>query len=117
MGDQDFDPSCISDPMERSIAIALSLAGFHYLHETEGDTDGLDFVLMDGNVAIEVKQMHSPRIAAQMARRSDVIAIQGARAVKLFNDLLYDLASMKRELRLTTDALAAASMKGFERGE
>ena len=77
-------PLSISDPMERMIADALDRSGKEYQHEV----NGLDFYLPGRNVYIEVKRMHSPRIADQMSRAPNVIAVQGAEAVKLLCDLI-----------------------------
>lgn len=49
---------------------------------------GLDFYLPDLDIYIEVKQFHSDRIAKQMARRPNVIAIQGRGAVLTFCAML-----------------------------
>lgn len=96
----------ISDPMERILAEAMSLAGINYEHETSGATP-LDFYLPPA-VHIEVKQFHSPRIAAQMARADNVIAVQGRGAVEWLAKLLTDNYHLARELRDTTEALVAA---------
>jgi len=74
-----------SDPMERLIAEALAEAGF--LFTAPRDTN-LDFRLTASGVEIEVKRFHSPRIADQMARAPNVIAIQGEGAVRWFAALL-----------------------------
>ena len=73
------------DPMEAIIAAALDGAGIRYTCGAEPTR--LDFQLPNG-VEIEVKQMHSPRIAEQMSRTDNVIAIQGRRAVEWFASLL-----------------------------
>jgi hypothetical protein len=68
------------DPMERRIARALDTAGIAY---TRQSVTNLDFELHDGSgVFIEVKRMHSPRIAEQMSRVKNVIAVQGDVAVE-----------------------------------
>lgn len=66
--------------MEAIIAEALDAAGMAY-------ATGLDFRLANG-IEIEVKRMHSPRIAEQMSRAENVIAVQGEQAVRFFADLL-----------------------------
>ena len=79
----------LTDPMERIIASALDAAGISYAtDEGAGNASGLDFRLHNG-VEIEVKQFHSPRIAEQMSRSDNVIAIQGAEAVRFFAALLH----------------------------
>ena len=82
----------ISDPIEKIVAAGLDAAGIKYRHDSEGDssgdsfgaTFGLDFYLPDFDVFIEVKQLHSDRIAEQMGRVGDVIAIQGRTAAEFF---------------------------------
>ena len=81
----------ITDPIETIIAEALCKAGISYLHETDmkaEDSLGLDFYLPELNVYIEVKQFHSDRIARQMARAPNVIAIQGRQSAHVFADLI-----------------------------
>lgn len=74
-------PKHMTDPMERLIAEALDYAGIRY--ETDcGGAAPLDFHLVDIGLHIEVKRFHSPRIAEQMARVENVIAVQGERAVR-----------------------------------
>lgn len=80
----------ITDPMERMIADALDAAGIAYVTDYGGgNPSGLDFRL-DNGIEIEVKRYHSPRIARQMARAENVIAVQGKPAVEW-------LAAMIRE--------------------
>lgn len=76
------------DPMERIIAEALGKIGMAYTRENEHPSR-LDFRLTDNGVEIEVKRFHSPRISDQMARSENVIAIQGAGAVRFFAALLH----------------------------
>ncbi|MDP3405079.1 MAG: hypothetical protein Q8S03_10345 [Brevundimonas sp.] len=73
------------DPMEAIVAAALDRAGIGYVRIPK-ETAGLDFRLTGTTVHIEVKRFHSPRIAEQMSRTEDVIAIQGEPAVKWFAD-------------------------------
>ena len=78
-----------TDPLETEIATALDAAGIRY--ETDfggGNPAALDFYLPHLDVYIEVKQFHSPRIAEQMSRAENVIAIQGRQAMALFCELL-----------------------------
>ena len=82
----------MDDPIEKIIADALDVCGVKY--DTDfggGNPSGLDFRLSNG-VQIEVKRFHSPRIAEQMARSPDVIALQGERAVRFFAMLLVQAA-------------------------
>jgi hypothetical protein len=95
----------LSDPMERLVAEALGFSGIDYLHESAGAP--LDFWLVGEDIHIEVKRLHSPRIAAQMARVENVIAVQGKPAVEWFVAMIRDNAHLRRELAATTAALAA----------
>ncbi len=71
------------DPMERIIEGALIEAGIRYTTDHGGGTEHrLDFHLPDHHVAIEVKRMHTPRIAEQMSRTPNVIVAQGEAAVR-----------------------------------
>lgn len=78
-----------TDPMERIVADALDAAGISYATDLGGgNPSGLDFRLA-GGVEIEVKRFHSPRIAEQMSRAENVIAIQGIEAARFFAALLH----------------------------
>lgn len=78
-----------SDPMERIIEDALIFAGVNFQTDHGGGTEHrLDFHLPDYDIAIEVKQMHTPRVAAQMARAPDVIVAQGRGAVNFLAALI-----------------------------
>lgn len=78
-----------SDPMERLIAHALRDAGVEAVHDSAPESPAhLDFFLPGCGVHIEVKQFHSDRIAAQMARADDVVAVQGAGAVRWLAELI-----------------------------
>ncbi len=73
----------MNDPMELILAAALDRAGIAYTTGDGGSNAvGLDFHLTDADVHIEVKQMHTPRIAEQMSRAPNVIAVQGRAAVE-----------------------------------
>jgi hypothetical protein len=79
----------MDDPMEEIIAQALIAAREPYVTgEGGGNPSGLDFCLTDHDIEIEVKRFHSERIAGQMSRADDVIAIQGEKAIRYFADLL-----------------------------
>lgn len=69
-------PRHVTDPCEIIIAAALNQAEIPFAHEKLG----LDFYLPDFDLYIEVKQLHSPRIAVQMERAKNVIAVQGKEA-------------------------------------
>jgi hypothetical protein len=76
------------DPMEQIIADALDEAGIAFTTPSQRrDATGLDFRLENG-VEIEVKRFHSPRIAEQMSRAPNVIAVQGEAAVRLLADTI-----------------------------
>jgi hypothetical protein len=77
----------ITDPIERIVADGLDAAGIAYVHE-DATTKGLDFRLVASGVFIEVKQYHAARIATQMARDPNVIAIQGRAAAEWFAAML-----------------------------
>ena len=73
-----------SDPMEQLIERALIAADIPYLPEGHPQrTPGvfLDFEL-SGHIYIEVKRMHTDRIAKQMAQAENVIVAQGKQAVE-----------------------------------
>ena len=73
----------LPDPVEIVIERGLELAGIKYIRCDEQHRH-LDFYLPELNIYIEVKQFHTPRIAEQMARVPDIIAIQGMKAAVTF---------------------------------
>lgn len=78
-------PLLTSDPLERMVEASLQRAGVDYLTDRGGgNPTRLDFYLPDLDVSIEVKRFHTDRIAEQMARADNVIALQGEGAVRLF---------------------------------
>lgn len=88
----------MEDPMEAIVAQALTAAGVGFSRDLGGENpSGLDFRLCDG-VEIEVKRFHTPRIADQMARAENVIAIQGKAAVEHYAALHTALAAKEAEL-------------------
>lgn len=66
--------------MERIIADALEEAEIAYIRGKA--TGELDFYIVGSGVWIECKRFYSPRIANQMARQSNVIAVQGMAAAR-----------------------------------
>jgi hypothetical protein len=69
--------------MERLIEAALIDAGIAYESDNGGGSPAnLDFYLPAFDLHIEVKRLHSDRIAAQMARAENVIVAQGKPAVE-----------------------------------
>ena len=65
-------------PMEEMTERWLLTNGIRYRRDDQtAEGTQLDFYLIDFDVYLEVKQFHSDRIAAQMARASNVIAVQG----------------------------------------
>ena len=88
----------MEDPMEKMIRDALEREGFTYTEDGKpgGDVNcGLDFHLSDYGIHIEVKQFHSDRIADQMSRGENVIAVQGRKAVEFMAALLCDYKRAK----------------------
>ena len=81
-------PDLTSDPCEVIIAKALRKANIAYVDETDARASHLDFYLTNENIHIEVKQFYSSRIAKQMARVSNVIAIQGMQATQTFAEFI-----------------------------
>lgn len=78
------------DALERMVAEGLAAAGLGFVTDFGGSNpSGLDFRLTGNGVEIEVKRFHSPRICEQMSRSENVIAIQGAEAVRFFAALLH----------------------------
>ena len=73
--------------MERIIATALDDADIPYIHGAKSPQN-LDFYLPVQDVHIEVKQFHSERIAEQMDRAPNVIAVQGRQAVNFLADCI-----------------------------
>ena len=79
----------MNDPMERIMRDALDRAHIRYRTDDGGGNPyGLDFHLLDHDLHIEVKQFHSDRIAAQMARAPNVIVAQGRPAVEWLAKLI-----------------------------
>lgn len=76
----------ITCPVEKLIWETFKEAGIKIIHESQNKTltKDLDFVVPGWGVYIEVKQLHSPRIAAQMERDDNIIAIQGMKAARMF---------------------------------
>lgn len=82
-------PRTGSCPLEGQLAHALDEADVLYHADGEpGNRTGLDFYLPAADIYIEVKSGSTPRIAAQMERASNIIVIQGIRAMDLFCQLL-----------------------------
>lgn len=78
------------DPMEAIIARALEAAGIDFTTDLGGGNPvGLDFYLPAHDVHIEVKRQHTPRIAEQMSRAPNVIAVQGETAIRLFASMIH----------------------------
>ena len=79
------------DPMEWLVFDALEAAKipFEMGYRTAAR---LDFYLPGADVHIEVKRFYSPRIAGQMARVENVIALQGEKAVRLFAQMMRDIS-------------------------
>lgn len=85
------------DPMEKIIADALDAVGASYTTDMGGgNPSGLDFRLSSG-IEIEVKRFHTARIADQMSRAENVIAVQGEAAVRFLAFLIRTSAAAKEE--------------------
>ena len=78
----------MTDPIEAMVSKALTEAKIEFVTENDPRACNLDFYLPNIGVHIEVKQYHSPRIADQMSRADDVIAIQGRWAAEVFCGLI-----------------------------
>lgn len=78
----------INDPIERIVADGLGRAKIRYIHESHHGGPPLDFYLPDYDIYLEVKQLHSDRIAKQMAQVPNIIAIQGRAAAVAFCAML-----------------------------
>jgi len=77
------------DPMELIVQEALGAAGIPYISGDDPRSPArLDFYLPGRDVHIEVKRLHTDRIARQMARADNVIVAQGSEAVKLLAAML-----------------------------
>jgi hypothetical protein len=76
------------DPMEQLIRDGLNAGAFRYVDERHPAAKALDFYLIDLDIHIEVKRMHTSRVSDQMARADNVIVAQGDRAVKMLARLL-----------------------------
>jgi len=74
--DHTQQPAC---PMEMAFENMCVRYGIKF--ERNDSVTGLDFYLPSFNVYVEVKQFHSERIAEQMSRQENVIAIQGMRGM------------------------------------
>lgn len=75
----------ITDPVENMVAIGLIDAGIEFIHDNPCETNRLDFYLPEHDIYIECKRFHSDRIAEQMSRGKNVIAIQGMAAAEFFS--------------------------------
>lgn len=74
------------DPVEEIVAEGLRRAEIEF--RVDDNVSGLDFYLPGLDVYIEVKQHHSARIAEQMSRRPNVIAVQGMHAARKFVEMI-----------------------------
>lgn len=77
------------DPVEELIRQALTHSNLPHQHGLDVD-NGLDFFLPlpTGPVYIECKRFHTARIAEQMSRHTDVIAVQGMAAAGFMASLI-----------------------------
>jgi hypothetical protein len=79
-----------SSVLETKIADALTSAGIKFI--TEQPPANLDFYLPEFDIYIEVKAFHSDRIAEQMSRVGNVIAVQGVEAAKFLAKIIEAMA-------------------------
>lgn len=98
------------DPLEQIIAKALDGTDLAYVTDLGGgNPSNLDFRLTESGIEIEVKQFHTPRIAEQMSRAENVIAIQGKDAALFFANLLNAYGSVMKPIcvfgDLTTETI------------
>lgn len=85
----------MDDPMEKQFAMICRLHDIRCERADQSKgSSGLDFFLPDYDVYVEVKRFHSPRIAEQMARRPNVVAIQGDGAMDAFAKILSTSAKL-----------------------
>jgi hypothetical protein len=75
--------TCELEKRFQSFCLGNSIKVLPHDHES-----GLDFYLPDFDVYVEIKQFHSNRIAEQMSRRDNVIAIQGRKAMDCFEKMM-----------------------------
>jgi hypothetical protein len=77
------------DPMEEMTERWLIANGVRYRRDDQCVSQTqLDFYLPDFDVYIEVKRFHTDRIAAQMGRAENVIAVQGMKSLQFLEHLL-----------------------------
>lgn len=79
-------PKTTLDPMEAAFEDTCRRYGV--LFERDDIRSGLDFYLPAFDCYVEVKQFHSDRIAEQMSRKENVIAIQGKAAMTALDKML-----------------------------
>jgi hypothetical protein len=77
-----------SDPLEISIAKALTEAGIEFIHESQNNGSRLDFYLPYYDVYIEAKSGFSERTASQMQSKQNVIIVQGVKSTNLIVNLI-----------------------------
>ena len=88
-GVEALPPLVTNDPMEQIVERALQRAKISYVTDQGGHNPSrLDFRLPDYDVEIEVKRMHTDRVADQMARAPNVIVAQGEPAIRFLADLI-----------------------------
>jgi hypothetical protein len=80
-----------ADHLEKQLANSLYEANIDFVHESESEVIDLDLFLPGSQVYIEVKQYHTPRIAAQTERHENIIVLQGKESVNYFCSLLNNI--------------------------
>lgn len=83
------------NPFEQQIERALLRAGEPFTSDHDGTNPShLDFCLRNRDIHVEVKTMHSERVAEQMSRVSNVIVAQGANAIAYLAALIAKSADL-----------------------
>lgn len=78
------------DVMEQATERWLVANGIEfYVDGHEKNKTGLDFFLPEFNIYVEVKRFHAARIADQMGRVENVIALQGLKAIQFLEDFVH----------------------------
>jgi len=89
------------DPVEQTIADALESIPYTVEGDEEHPPGNLDFYVPSWGVFIEVKRFHSPRIADQMNRQENVIAVQGLSTAIVFASLIESIKKSQKPIPQT----------------
>lgn len=77
----------ITDPVEKIIAEGLSAAGIPFVHNSQGNTKGLDFYLPDFDIYIETA-IGPAQLDRSIGGAENIIVIQGMKAAITFLHLI-----------------------------